>query len=186
MYYILEYDRSVRKVRHLEYTGDEGWGLDFLKGRIVSPVPTENDLFVKFECPQLELPDYFEVSCVPIVKENFIHLLKKLKIDNFQAFPVDVHFSNGKTSGYYLINIVGRLTCIDKDATDGKKRGPVISRVFDLKIDETKINDVRIFRDHAYQELVFIYDELKEAIEQAGISGCSIRPADGWNDSHRF
>jgi hypothetical protein len=187
MYYILEADNNLRTVRHLEYESDEGLGIDFIKGSYIERLEDASAFVIEFECNKIDLPDFFEVEgATPIANQNLISAFKDAGADNFQAFPVEIHFENDIVKGYYLINVVGRVSCIDKDLTKCTKWGPSIMRVFDLKLNAESACGVNMFRDDSYQTVMFISESIKNEIESKNITGCEIRKADGWNDSHRY
>jgi hypothetical protein len=185
MYFILEANNSLKKIRHLRYDG-AGWGLDFLKDHLVELPKTPNNLFVTFECNKIDLPDFFEVDGVPVANEKLIKAFKVAGDDNFQAFPVELHFIDSKIIGYYVFNILGRISCIDADATKCRKFGPSIMRIFDLKLKPESALSPAMFRDKQYQMVIFVSESIKKMIESENILGCDIREANGWNDSHRF
>ncbi|MCB1166314.1 MAG: hypothetical protein KDK33_09180 [Leptospiraceae bacterium] len=185
MYYVLEDDNSVRKVRHLNYSGGDGWGIDFMRGNELPAPGSPDQLYAHFECNRLDLPEFFEVSGVPVATEKLIHALESANA-NFQAFPIHLEFEDAKVHGYFVFNIVGRIRAIDKEATRCRMFGPSIARLFDLKLNVEATEGRSAFRDASYQDIIFIDDRVKSAIEEQQIQGCAIRAADGWSDAHRF
>ncbi len=130
------------------------------------PLPqTSDELYIEFENKQIPLPEYFETGSTPIVTEQFVKVLENTGADNFQVFPVEIRFEDGVTLGYYLLNIIGRITCIDEKASDCSFVGPVIMRMFGLKLIEENIRGQHIFRAGEYQDVIFISDRVKTAIE---------------------
>lgn len=186
MYYILEANNDLKKVRHLIYDNAEGWGMDFLTGHSIDVPIKHGGLLVQFECEKCELPDFFEVDGAPVANNKLIRSFEAAEADNFQAFPVSLKFTDGIVDGYYVFNIIGRISCIDVDATKARKFGPSIMRIFDLKLNPAAAYGATMFRDHKYQMVIFVSGKIKTAIEESHISGCDMRVADGWNDSHRF
>ncbi len=185
MYYVLEADHRAL-VTHLNYTQGGGWGLDFLYGHLVEIPKNQGDLYVTVEHTQIDLPDYIEVDGVPIVTDKFIDILDTAGVDSFQAIPVEIRFEDGVQNDRFLINVVGRISCIDEDVSDCSKFGPCIARIFNLKLNENAPKGAFVFRADEYQEIIFLKEHVKVAIEGAGITGCELRLADGWNDAHRF
>lgn len=185
MTYILE-SKLHSLVSHISYSEDSGWGLDFLKGFLVNIPQDRSGLFVEAESERVELPDYFEVDGVPIVRKKFIDTIELAGVDNFQALPVEVRFENGADKGYFLLNVIGRVKCFDETKTDCTKFGPSIARIFSLKLADNPAHGAYMFRAHEYQDVIFITEQVKHEIEKANITGCEIRSADGWSDAHRF
>ena len=132
------------------------------------------------------LPDYFEVDGIPIVNQNFIDTIESAGVDNFQALPVDIRFDDTTKEGHFLLNVIGRVKCFDESATDCSKFGPSVARVFSLKLIDNPAKGSNMFRAHEYQEIIFISEQVQQAIKKVGITGCEIRNADGWSDEHRF
>lgn len=185
MIYVLE-SKLHSLISYISYAADGGWGLDFFKGVMLDVPRNSNDLYIEAEGLKTTLPDYFEVQGVPVVSKKFIAVLEGASIDNFQAFPVDVRFENGTMSGHFILNVIGRLKCFDQPQSKLSKFGPSIARIFSLKLLKDAVFDSCIFRAREYQEVIFIQENVKTAIEKANISGCEIRIADGWSDAHRF
>lgn len=188
MYSILESDNSISRVYYLNYKGSNGLGLDFSKGLFIEPLANENSLFIDFECKKIKLPDYFEVQGVPIANEKLIKAFEDGAADanNFQIFPVEIQFENGKMSGYYLFNIVGQISCMDTENSRFSKFGPSIARIFDLKLNPELTNDIPMFREQKYTDIIFVSQKIKKSIKAQSITGCELRQANGWNDNHRF
>lgn len=185
MIYVLESER-IYMISHLSYAQDSGWGIDFLKGFVIDAPLGKEDLFVEVEKKKISLPDYFEVDGVPVVTQKVIDTFKSAGVDNFQAFPVEVRFEDETVSGYSLLNVIGRVKCFDMEKTDCSKFGPSIARINSLKLVDEPAYGGYMFRAHEYQEIIFITEQVKAAIEESGITGYEIRNADGWSDRHRF
>lgn len=185
MIYILE-SKLHSLISYISYSEDGGWGLDFFKGLILDVPKNNNALYVEAESQKTPLPDYFEVQGVPVVSKKFIVALENVSVDNFQAFPVEIRFEDGIVSGHFILNVIGRSKCFDESQSKLSKFGPSIARIFSLKLVDNAAFGSYIFRAHEYQEVIFIQEKVKKAIEEANISGCEIRKADGWSDEHRF
>jgi hypothetical protein len=101
------------------------------------------------------LPDYFELDETPIVSERFVTAWKLLPIDNYQLFPVTVKFPNSQLQGYYILNIVGRVSCVDLDASDLNMFKNVIVRIKNLVLNPD-MQVVDLFRAQEFP-LAYIY-----------------------------
>lgn len=185
-YSVLEANNDLKKVCYLQYNSEKGWGLDFLAGHSIEDTIHQDSIRVDFECERTDLPDYFEVDGVPVANHKLINAFEEAEEQNFQAFPVDLHFEDGIVSGYYIFNIIGLISCIDLEATKSTKFGPSIARILDLKLKQESGYNATMFRDQKYKEIIFISENIKNRIQQNSITGCEITTADGWNDSHRF
>jgi len=87
--------------------------------------------------------------------------------------------------GYYILNVVGRVACIDLDASDLKKFKNVIVRIKKLVLD-ANIQVVELFRANEFPLAILISETIQQQLNQAKLSGLLMKPADGWNDQHRF
>ncbi len=182
MFYILECEHH-KLVGRISFQSS-GWGLDFTEGELLDP-KFGGDITVEFEANHASLPDYFELDETPIVSENFIKAWKLLPVDNYQLFPVTVKFPDSQLQGYYILNVVGRVACIDLDASDLKKFKNVIVRINKLVLD-ADIQMVELFRASEFPLAIFISETIQQQLSLAKLSGLLMKPADGWNDKHRF
>lgn len=184
-HYILESTKR-NVISHLTYLSGGGWGTDFFQGEFIKPQPDSN-LYVTVESNSIKLYDYNEVDGVPLVSKLFLTALKETGVNNYQSFPVEIRLKSKevKISNYYILNIIGKFICVNRNTSKFSVFGPSIARIQDLKL-EVSNDTPPIFRANEYQEILFISDKIKQSIEQLGITGYEIRKADGWNDSHRF
>lgn len=83
--------------------------MDFLTGNSIEGAINNDCIWVDFECEKTDLPDYFEVSGVPVANNKLINAFEEAGTKNFEMFPVDLHFEDGIISGYYVFNIIGRF-----------------------------------------------------------------------------
>ncbi len=185
MYYVLQ-SQSLRKVRHLNFPSGDGWGIDFLKGLLIEIPQNSHDISVNFECDSIDLPDYFEADGAPIVNESVLKALQIAGVDNYQQLPLIINFNDRSVTGYSLINVIGRINCMNKELSDFSTWGKSVARIFNLKLDESKTGGALMFREHNYHDIIFICEQLKIAFDDMKITGCEIIPADGWSDSSRF
>ena len=184
MYYILE-PQHLSLIMHLNE--GNGFGVSFLQGKAVQLPSFSTALRIEIESEYCDLPDYFEVDCVPIVNRKVIDCLDAAGVGNMQCIPVNVHFREGVvTDGYFLLNVIGLVNCIDENKTDCSHFGPSIARIFSLTLLDDPAEGKHLFRAKEYHDILFITAPVKRALQSATISGCEIRPAQGWSDAHRF
>ncbi len=103
-------------------------------------------------------------------------LLHHMTVDNIQYFDLDI--VNPKKmhtyTDYKIANVVGVIDCINKNKSDllffddGD-----ISFIKKLALDESKIPpELKIFTLANYTSLPIVHQEVKDAIVDAGITGC--------------
>ena len=165
---------------------NSGWGLHFTQGKRLDSGLGDNPIVVSLESNHDTIPDYFEISAVPIVSENFVLALKTLPDDRYQLFPATIKMPSREIGGYHILNIVGRLDCIDIDASDTKMYDGSIMRLMKLVMRKDLSPSMSLFRANEYPLAIFISDKVAAALRDAGLSGMKIDPAPGWGDDHRF
>ncbi len=183
-YYILE-SREHTLVGMISYR-NSGWGTHFTRGELLEENFGEGEILVEFEKNHDQLPDYFELSAVPVVSENFVRHLEALAPENFQLFPVTVKMPGRELSGYSIINVVGRVPAVDGDASDCKMYDGDIMRLNKLVLKKDLDRGLDLFRAEEYPLAIFISGAVKDALEAGSLTGMRITPADGWSDKHRF
>lgn len=103
-------------------------------------------------------------------------VLEKISLDNIQYFPVTVQnpVDGTQISDYQVANIIGRLACLDRDesvlVTDPDNDN-IIEFIEKLAIDEDKLSGFDLVRMHEESEIIVASDRVKDACEQAGITG---------------
>ena len=103
-------------------------------------------------------------------------LLHALGIDNLQHFPVLVRnpLDGTETHDYALINVVGRITCLDR-AKSVLKHPPTdpqhIEFIETLALDAGSIHGQDFFRLGEVPEILIASSRVKEACETARITG---------------
>jgi hypothetical protein len=115
---------------------------------------------------------------IPVVHARFVELFEGLGVDGVQFIPAQVQ---GHPGPWYILNALHILRCIDDarcdqvqywKAEDGRpeKLGEYRA-VYGLRIDATKVGDARIFRPWGWRVALIVTEELKRAIESAGLTG---------------
>lgn len=112
-------------------------------------------------------------------------LLEDLELGpEIQFLPVRI---KGEKSGrevgvYYVANFLRRIPCLDLEHSIGveffgpdwirpEQRGQ-IAGVFKAALRKEAIGDARVFRVDEWEYIVVIREDVKEAMEEAGITGC--------------
>ena len=130
-------------------------------------------------------PDYFELMRVPIGSTRLKEALTRAGVDNIEYYPVPIVDLSGQTvQGHYAMNIIGRLTCIDRAKSALVTDGGQIVRIKSLTLDTQKIHGAKVFRLHEYPEITIVSSDVADALHE--MSGVLLLPAQGWSDEHRF
>jgi len=125
---------------------------------------------------------------VPVHSPRLKELLEQLGLErDIQYLPVRVigEKSGREVGVYYVANFLRRIPCLDLEHSIYGRYGehPEDFRVFPEKIGEIShvlkavlrreaIGDARLFRVDEWEYIVVIREDVKEAMEGAGITGC--------------
>ena len=115
---------------------------------------------------------------IPVVHERVVQLFRRMGVEEVQFMPARVE---GHTEPYFILNVLRIIRCID-DARCAEVRywKPEDNRpeklgeyraVYGMRIDPTKVGDARIFRPWGWRVALVISEDLKQALEQEGITG---------------
>lgn len=111
-------------------------------------------------------------------------VLGAIMINNIQYWPVSMHNTMNQTriDDYYLSNIVGRVSCLDRDnsvlemASDDSDS---IEFIDVLAIDEMRAKGFDLFRLHEDPHFIIASDRVKNACERHHVTGVQFyRPCD--------
>ncbi|WP_343211102.1 imm11 family protein [Archangium violaceum] len=126
----------------------------------------------------VELDFSLAAFSIPVVNDRFVHLFERLGIQDVQFIPTRV---DGHAGPFFILNTLRIIRCID-DARceealywrpeDGQpeKVGRYRS-VVGMRIDPTQVGDAHIFRTWGWSQGLIISEDLKQALEQEGLTG---------------
>jgi hypothetical protein len=118
------------------------------------------------------------LTAAPVVNQKVATLLTELDSASVQLFPVDIPTQH---EPYFLVNVLHVIKCID-DARceevqywlpeDGRPDKTGNYRlVAGLRIDPMAVGDARIFRPWGWRVALIVREDLKQALERAGVTG---------------
>ncbi len=122
---------------------------------------------------------------IPVIHERGVQVFERLGIQEVQFIPVTV---DGHEGPYFILNTLKIIRCID-DARceevafftpeDGQPPEKVgwYRNVRGMRIDPTKVGDARIFRPWGWTVALVVSEDLKVAMEEAGITGTKFEEA---------
>jgi hypothetical protein len=133
--------------------------------------------------------DYpFITGLIPVYSPRLRSLIENMKVNDIQYLPLRIKRKDEKEeiSGYSIANYLRIIECLNRERSvyqlwtkDNllfwEKRPDMLGTfesitktVLDLK----KIGDARIFRLWGWEVMVVLREDIKQAIEKAGITGC--------------
>lgn len=184
MYYILKTEHH-ELAGMIDYSGDN-WGQDFNQGVPLDESFDDLKITVKLERDPDQLPDYFELDATPIISDKFVQELKHLPMNTYQLYPILIESPQGSRAGYSLLNVVGRIPCVDKRASDYTLYDGEIVRMKKMALVDNIKEERDIFRAEEYPLVIFLSERIAKALASSGLTGMQINPAEGWSDRHRF
>jgi hypothetical protein len=115
---------------------------------------------------------------IPIVHARAASIFSERAPGDVQLIPVNIP---GHSEPYFIVNVIRVVKCIDDRASgavaywteeDGlpEKTG-TYSSVSGMRIDPAKVGNARVFRTWGWHVALIVSEEIKEALEHAGISG---------------
>jgi hypothetical protein len=113
-----------------------------------------------------------------VVNSRFVRLFERLNVRDVQFIPARV---DGHPEPYFILNPLRVIRCIDDARSeevrywkpeDGQPEKVGEYRVVaGMRIDPAKVGDARIFRPWGWRVALIISEDLKQAMEQEGITG---------------
>jgi hypothetical protein len=147
----------------------------FSEGRILE---SRADLRLPVSHPGRELDFSLTGLGVVVIHGRVVRLFERLGIQEVQFFPAQVE---SHTEPYFILNVLRIIRCIDDSRCeevrywkpeDGQPEKVGEYRVVaGMRIDPTKVGDTRIFRPWGWPVALVVSKQLKQALEQEGITG---------------
>jgi len=144
--------------------------------------------FICESLPYGKFPDYAvsDMGCV-VVSEKLKQSFESAGIDNIQYFPASVIETEGQLAkkGFYAVNIVGLIDCIDKDASDmdseenedGERT--IIYSIDKLVLKETDSNPGYLYRMAWFSGVILINENIASKFESS--VGIHFIPPERWD-----
>ncbi|QAT85995.1 hypothetical protein EJ065_4444 [Corallococcus coralloides] len=111
------------------------------------------------------------------MNDRLASVFREMAPSDVQLFRATV---DGQPDLYHVLNVVRQIRCIDdaaceevqiRSASEYTERIGEYSSVSGLRIDKSKIGDVRVFRTWGWHSPLIVDDEIKDALEATGIAG---------------
>jgi len=151
------------------------------------PVQVEGRLKIPIDHPGSPLDfSLAGVGVTPIVHKGVANIFAELAPDDVQLFPVDVA---GQSEPYFILVATRLIRCIDDNAStevrywkpeDGRpEKVGKYRAVSGMRIDPTKVGDAKVFRTWGWSIALIVSEDIKEALERAGVTGCQFKEVTG-------
>jgi len=126
------------------------------------------------------------IGVTPVIHAKVAAILTQLAPADVQLLPVDVA---SQSEPYFIANVTRVVRCIDDEASEevrywkpedrrpekvGKYRA-----VSGMRIDPTKVGDAKVFRTWGWTIALIVTEDIKEALERAGITGVKFKEVTG-------
>lgn len=126
------------------------------------------------------------VGGAPVIHAKVAAILTRLSPSDVQLLPVDVA---SQSEPYFIANVTRVVRCIDDEASeevrywkpeDGRpEKVGKYRAVSGMRIDPAKVGDAKVFRTWGWTIALIVSEDIKEALERAGITGLSFREVTG-------
>ena len=125
-----------------------------------------------------EFPGHFLGDVIPIVSTQFVEVLEKAGIDNYQIFPAILKMTSKKLEwdDYYAFNVVGLVEGVDESSSnagiimDGDDDVPALVDFEEIVIDREKVRDLKIFRE-LYSGVLIVDDIFDKCLDEINPKG---------------
>jgi hypothetical protein len=162
----------------------EPW--DLMAGRRIENWNLDTTAYYEGEVAHIDFP--FTDNDLPVYSPRLKLLMERLAVTEIQYLPLRVAHQDRRSevSGYYLANYLRLIDCLDRKRSEyqvwtrdnlpfWEKRPRMLGTFRDVTkavLDTTKIGDVRVFRVWGWDVMVVVGGDVKQAIEEAGMTGC--------------
>lgn len=135
-----------------------------------------------------ELFDFVDnINSLIIANQKVSDVLVALELPNIEFLPIWLydHQDQVASKEYAIVNVLGSVDVINMEKSTIRMNSLIkdqVDRIKNLVLDYDKIpEDARIFRATTKLDEIFVRDDVKNAMESAGLEGCVFIEADGWD-----
>ena len=137
---------------------------------------------------ETELFDFVDnINTLIIANKKVRDVLMSLELTNIEFLPIWLydHQDQVASKEYAIINVLGSVDCIDMDKSEFDMDSLIETQIYSIDkliLDHKAIpDDAKIFRATTKLDEIFVHDDVKNAMETAGLEGCVFIEADGWD-----
>jgi len=166
------------------YKFDEGISL-------VDEYPPVEDCIIYYASEDLERTQLYgfqnNISSLLIVNGEVKSILEGVLADGIEYLPIWLcdHKHEVSSKDYFICNVLSKADIVDMDKSEYEEDDfdeDQIDSLSKLVVDyDAMPEDAKMFRASKKLDQIFINDDVKQALEKAGIEGYVVKEADGWN-----
>jgi hypothetical protein len=186
-FYVLDWDTKPLIVGHVEDKNAPLVANKFTRGHAFAPDRLPKDLRILIEMgPEGHYPDYFTLQQTPIASDRLVTALQAVA-NNIDVYPAPIVEGGKVFAGHSVLNIIGRVSCLDPARTDATyidEEKEIIFRIKKLGINEIVAANFDLFRLHEFELVILVSERVRAALQ--GFSSLTLLPAQGWSDSVWF
>ncbi|MEM6895252.1 MAG: hypothetical protein AAF554_16270 [Bacteroidota bacterium] len=139
------------------------------------PWPKQEGLVVKAEVDNdyggTFLPDVFLTGC-QLASPKVMKVFEKLGVDNVDVYDAVLNMPDkSQVEDYKAFYIKGSVSCMHQGDSEFNKLRPGRTSVHDLVLDSNKVPDLLLFRLGEDPLNLIMADSLKQALDEAGVTG---------------
>jgi len=159
--------------------------------RLLSEFPKNDAAGMYFDPDYLDDTELFDfvdnINNLIIANKKVCDVLVALALPNIEFLPIWLydHQDHVTSKEYAIVNVLGSVDCIDMEESTIRMDSLIkdqVDRIKNLVLDYDKIpEDASIFRATTKLDEIFVRDDVKNAMESAGLEGWLFIEADGWN-----
>jgi hypothetical protein len=159
---------------------------DLLAGRYIEDWNPNTIAFYEDDLEHTDFP--FTDNDLPVYSPRLKRLMETLKIEGIQYLPLQIKHKHSDTwvHGYHIANYLYTVDCLNREHSIcqiwtkenllfWEKRPWLLGTFRDVSkavLDSTQIGNKRLFRLWGWRRMVLVREDVKEAIEDARITGC--------------
>jgi hypothetical protein len=158
---------------------------DLMAGRNISAWDVDTVVYYDIENGQTDY-SFTDIN-IPVYSPYLCQLMRELKMEDIQYLPVRLKQkeSGREIEGYHIANYLRLIDCLDREHSEyviwtkenllfWERRSYMLGTFRDVKkavLDITRAGDARLFRLWGWEMMVIVREDVKTAIEEAGITG---------------
>lgn len=145
---------------------------DAMQTGALLPVKFKEPMRVSIASSGTVYRDFMELPC-PIVSDTMRRVLEKARIDNIDyiAARLEMEFYDEPMDGYWLCNVLGRVSCVDREASSFEPGARPGGALRSFQIDPMRAHGLSLFRLAEDPRLVVVSQRVRAALEAVTLRG---------------